>query len=232
MVGRDGALHGSLVDDCDEPAVGPGHQTPLAAPGRVLFRLFGQRPPAALPVHDHRHLGYQVVLELAEHQIVLHLVARRDAVADVVQVVEQVVRQVHVRYALLGYARQLGLVVGPAAAAAGRAGTADAAAARDSDAAADAARAVAHQAHALRVQRRLHDDHLFRFHGERQFPALRTRVGHAQLLCAGLVVLVPGHVPPVQVDEEHGQTAQQHASRTEIIARLGAVTHVDVTWKK
>lgn len=224
-----GRSHGSLIDDGDQPAVGSGHQPPLAAPGRVLFGLFGQRPPPSLAVHDHRHLGYQVVLELAEHQIILDLVARRDTVADVVQVVQQIVGQVHVGDPFLGDARQLGLVVGPPAPA----GTADAAAAAAAATTAHAERARtadpsdAHQP-LQTLQRRLHDHHFFRFDRERQAAALRTRVGHAQLLGAGLVVLVPGYVPPVQVDEEHGQATQQHARRAEVIARLGPVTHVYV----
>lgn len=199
--------------------------------------MFGQRPPSAFPVHDDRHLGDQIVLKLAEHQVVLHLVARRNAIADVVEVVEQVVRQVHVRDALFGDARQLGLVVrstaatdahGPAAAADATAATAAAATAAQEPTAATAA-AATDQSDALRVQRRFHDHHFLGLDGERQLPPLRARVGHAQLLGAGLVVLVPGHVPPVQIDEEHRQTAEQHASRAEVIAGLGAVTDVNVT---
>lgn len=230
------ASHRSLVNDGDQSAVGPGHQPPLTALGRVFFGLFGQGPPSALTVHDHRHLGYQVVLELAEHQIVLHFVARGDAVADVIQVVQQVVRQVHVGDALLGDARQLGFIVGSAAAAttasaataAASATTATAAASGQETRGATAAHAAPQQS-LQTLQRRLHDHHLFGFHGERQPAPLRTRVGHAQLLGAGLVVLVPGHVAPVQIDEEHGQTAQQHARGAEVITRLGAVTDVNVT---
>lgn len=57
------ALDGGLVDDSDEP-VGPRDQAPLAPVRLLLRRLPRQGPPATLAVHDHRHLSYQVVLEL------------------------------------------------------------------------------------------------------------------------------------------------------------------------
>lgn len=51
----------------------------------------------------------QVLLVLAQHQAVLHLVAARDVV-QVLQLLQDVVRQVHVRDALLGDAGQLRLL--------------------------------------------------------------------------------------------------------------------------
>lgn len=161
-------LHGRLVDDCDHPAVVSGDQPPLAAPGCLLFRLFGQRPPSALPVHDDRHFGDQVVLELAQHQIVFHFVARRDAIADVVEVVEQVVGQVHVGNTLFGDARQLGLVVGSTAATATTTTAATTApnAAHHQPQTATAAVSATDESDSLHVQRRFHHHHFLRLDGE------------------------------------------------------------------
>lgn len=127
-----------LFDHCDAPVVaGPqvrsvvGHrgrlvarraarllQRPQRLPGRVLIRerlLLRQRQHALPPlVQDARHLALldQVVLVLAHHQVVLHLVARGDAVAQVLELLQQVVGKVHVRDALLGYTGELRLVPG------------------------------------------------------------------------------------------------------------------------
>lgn len=93
-------------------------QRPQRLPGRVLIRerlLLRQRQHALPPlVQDTRHLTLldQVVLVLAHHQVVLHLVARGDAVAQVLELLQQVVGQVHVRDALFGYAGELRLVPG------------------------------------------------------------------------------------------------------------------------
>ena len=51
----------------------------------------------------------QVLLVLAEHEAVLHLIAARDVV-QVLQLLQDVVREVHVRDPLLGDAGQLGLL--------------------------------------------------------------------------------------------------------------------------
>ena len=67
-------------------------------------------PPSTPAIRDDRHFRYQIVLELRQHQIVLDLVARGDAVTDVVEVLEHVVGKIHVRDPFLGDARQFGLL--------------------------------------------------------------------------------------------------------------------------
>ena len=74
------------------------HQRPL--PGAPVGCSDALRPLLLLD---------QVLLVLAEHQTVLHLVAARDVV-QVLQLVQDVVRQVHVRDPLFGDAGQLRLL--------------------------------------------------------------------------------------------------------------------------
>lgn len=79
-------LHGRLIDNRNN-AIGEhfplrivlGKPIVLLLGGRHLLvgtlRQFRarQRPASSLSIQYHRHFRYQVVLELAEHQIVLHL---------------------------------------------------------------------------------------------------------------------------------------------------------------
>ena len=187
---------------------------------RLQRRLLEHRPLPGTPVVV-RTLGLlaEVLLVLAQHEAVLHLVAGGDVV-QVLQVLhhEQVVRQVHVGDALFGIDGQLGLL-------------------EINDVVVDERPLVAEQRH------RRQDVVLIR---ERVLPlegvVVCSDVDAVADATADAVFdagfggcflrlsrsLSTPEVPPVEVDEDHDEAAEDDEGRAEVVARSAAVARVDV----
>lgn len=158
-----------------------------------------------------------------------HLVTWCNAVSYVIQIIQQVVRKVHVCDALFRYARQLWFV------------------SCCQQKVASSAQQFYWQMHSCccvchYARPQCHDwsCHVTTprvivvwFLAERETPPLGAGFRDTQVLCAiGTSVLMPCQVPPVQVYKEECEAANQNTGGAEVVACLPTTANINVTWNR